>query len=387
MKYSISISKKSIFIICLFLLSLLESLKKIYVLSQNSAFLNLENKMQYLIYVALLFIILYKKYYLREFLITLVIGSLLFIGYLKSHMSGFLEGFLLLLASKDVDINKIFKTIRYPIAISIMLASILYALGISNSGIARRGYSGFGFVHPNVAGQVYMLFILLWIAEHYKYRLGKITLIVSLSCIVIFLLTGSRTVLVTLTSLIILLPLMRKLFNNFSSNNFGVRLAEGIHPFFTLFTYIAAKNLGNSLLLNRLDVITVNRLFLNYFALNHFGVYWFGQNTDLKTYGSVYNDIRNIYWNTGTTVDSAYMTSILVMGIIPTIIWSMGYMFMMVRVAKMRNYVFFTIAIVLCLESFMETGMLSIYNNFVLFFLFAKLTPKNKEVEINETDS
>lgn len=126
-----------------FLLSLLESLIKIYVLSQNSAFLNLEDKMQYLIYVVLLFIILYKKYYLREFLITLVIGSLLLIGYLKSHMSGFLEGFLLLLASKDIDINKIFKTIRYSISISIILASILYALGISNSGIARRGYSGF----------------------------------------------------------------------------------------------------------------------------------------------------------------------------------------------------------------------------------------------------
>ena len=81
------------------------------------------------------------------------------------------------------------------------------------------------------------------------------------------------------------------------------------------------------------------------------------------------------------------MTSILAMGIIPTIIWTIGYMAMMIRVAKIRNYVFFTLAIVLCLESFMETGMLEIYNNFVLFFLFAKLIPENKEVATNEKNS
>ncbi len=387
MKYSISINKKSMFIMCLFLLSLLENLKKIYILSLNSGFLNLENKIKYPIYAILLLSILYQKYYVREFLIGLVIGTLLFVGYLKSHMSGFLEAFLLLLASKDVEINKIFKTIRYSIFISIILALILYALGISNAGVARRGYSSFGFSHPNQAAQMYMLFILLWIAEHYKYQLGKMNLIIALSCIGIVLLTGSRTVLVTMVSFIVLLPLMKKYFEKFSSKNLGIKLIEGIHPLFTLFTYIAAKNLGNSLLLQKLDVITVNRLFLNYYALIHFGVYWFGQDTDLKTYGNVYNNIRNVYWTTGTTVDSAYMTSILAMGIIPTIIWTIGYMAMMIRVAKIRNYVFFTLAIVLCLESFMETGMLEIYNNFVLFFLFAKLIPENKEVATNEKNS
>ena len=387
MKYSISINKKSMFIMCLFLLSLLENLKKIYILSLNSGFLNLENKIKYPIYAILLLSILYQKYYVREFLIGLVIGTLLFVGYLKSHMSGFLEAFLLLLASKDVEINKIFKTIRYSIFISIILALILYALGISNAGVARRGYSSFGFSHPNQAAQMYMLFILLWIAEHYKYQLGKMNLIIALSCIGIVLLTGSRTVLVTMVSFIVLLPLMKKYFEKFSSKNLGIKLIEGIHPLFTLFTYIAAKNLGNSLLLQKLDVITVNRLFLNYYALIRFGVYWFGQDTDLKTYGNVYNNIRNVYWTTGTTVDSAYMTSILAMGIIPTIIWTIGYMAMMIRVAKIRNYVFFTLAIVLCLESFMETGMLEIYNNFVLFFLFAKLIPENKEVATNEKNS
>lgn len=38
-------------------------------------------------------------------------------------------------------------------------------IGISNSGISRRGASGLGFGHPNVTAQLIMIIILLWTSE------------------------------------------------------------------------------------------------------------------------------------------------------------------------------------------------------------------------------
>ena len=41
----------------------------------------------------------------------------------------------------------------------------------------------------------------------------------------------------------------------------------------------------------------------------------------------------------------------------------------MKKMKENKNYLLFGVAIILCFEAFTETGMIEIYNNFVLFYL------------------
>ncbi|MCC4414510.1 hypothetical protein LMB68_09225 [Limosilactobacillus reuteri] len=390
MRTKILVSKDSIYFICLFLFVLIESLQKIYFFAQNEMVAVLSSIISLFVGITLTVICLAGKYSARTFFLLIFIGSLLFIGYINSKMSAYLIGFLFLVSGTNVDIRSILKTIRYAISISIIISLFLYFIGLSDIGIARRGYNGWGFVHPNVAGQVFMLVILLWIAEHYlTLNLFRINTILIIGELFIFLLTGSRTVLITMTALVALLPLFRKIFVK-NSDNLVVKISELINPISLMLTFATAKFLYYVPFFQRLDSLMVNRIFLNSFALEKFGIRLFGQNSDLKTEGTVYNSLRNVYWNAGITVDSTYMTSLLTMGLIPTLIWTVAYVLMMKRVAETKNYIFFTIALVLCFESFMETGMLTIYNNFAFFFLTAEIinTSNKKEAElINEQNT
>lgn len=368
------IKKNTILYICLFIIVLAESIQKIYFFSQSKIFLSVTSDITLFADLILIFFCFTKTYNIREFCAIFIIGALLLIGYFYSKMSAYLTGFILLVACKNVDIYKLLKTIRYGISFTVIISVILYISGVSNAGLARRGYSGFGFVHPNMAALMFMLCVLLWVAENNELSLLKLSFILSISGIIILILTGSRTVLITILSLLILLPIVKQNFNR-NKENWMISSLKYIQPIILLFTYISAKYLSNIVFFQVLDKLSVNRIFLNYFALNKFGIYLFGQDSDLQTLGTVFNNISNVYWTTGATVDSAYMTSLLVMGLVPTIVWSCSYVIMMKKVAKTRNYVFFCLAVVLCFEAFMETGMLAIYCNFAFFFLTAKLYP------------
>lgn len=379
MNNTLLISKDRILFLVLFLFTLVDSMQNIYFFNQESNFATLVSFTSIFVNLVLLVICLMGKYSIKEFFVFSIIGIILLIGYINSRMSAFFTGFMFLLAARNVDINKILKIIRNAILCTIILAVFLYIIGVSNAGIARRGFGGFGFVHPNVTGRMMMLYVLLWISEHYYYKLIKLNTILVISELFIYILTGSRTVLLTMTILVICLPIFRGQFLKRKSNTLIIRISEYVHPFFLVLTYISAKFLYNIKAFQLLDTLTTNRIFLNSFALTKFELNLFGRRTSIRTDGTVYNDLRNVYWSTGATVDSAYMTSILRMGILPTILWTCGYILAMKRIAKLGNYVFFTVAIVLCLETFMETGMLSIYSNFTFFFLTAKL--ENRLVE------
>lgn len=374
MNNTILINKNRIFFITLFLFTLIDSMQNIYFFSQNNAFSVLVSYTSIFVNVVLLIICLMSKYSLKEFVLFLLIGIVLLVGYINSKMSAYLCGFMFLIAARNIDINEILKVIKSATLCTIIIAIFLYIVGVSNAGIARRGFSGFGFVHPNTAARIMMLYVLLWISEHHYYKLIKINTVLILGELLIFILTGSRTVLLTMTLLILCLPLFRKQFMDQNKNEFLIRVSEYANPILLFLTYISAKFIYDVKAFKILDTLTTNRIFLNSFALNRFGINLFGRSTDLRTNGTIYNDLRNVYWSTGATVDSAYMTSLLRMGLIPTILWTFGYVLAMRRIARSGDYVFFAIGIALCLETFMETGMLAIYTNFTFFFLTAKMS-------------
>lgn len=363
MSKKIILNNEKIFCASLFILVLLNGLSRLAVFNENNLFANLENYIQLPIYLVLILLIIQKNFLLDQYLLILAIGIFIVIGYFDSKMAGFLRAFLLILAAKNFELKKILKSCRYSLIITVIISVILFLFGIS-VGSVRRNFISWGFVHPNVAGQVMMLVVLLWVSENENIK--KIDTMLFWGAVIIGAFTGARTSAILLIALILMLPILKYVV---SKQNFLADILCYLNPFLLWLTYYTANKLDISRFAQLMDKILVNRIFLNYFALNHWGIKLFGQDISLTTTGTVYNNIRNVYWTTGTTVDSTYMTSLLVMGLLPTLIWSISYIFTMKKMKENKNYLLFGVAIILCFEAFTETGMIEIYNNFVLFYL------------------
>ena len=363
--------KTKLIYIILFLLVFMNKLTTIYVFSQMEFLGTVIDFVQVPMYGGLIYIIVQKKYSLKELMTFLVVGILLLIGYVVSGQAAYFKGFLLIIASKNIPYRKILNVCRKALTFVLGLGIFLFLIGISNAEILRRGASGLGFGHPNVTAQLIMIIILLWASE----KAGKLKLIhyigIELGGLITFLLTDSKTS----TIVILLIPLVMVFSEKIMSRTWYSKVPKFLMTYsqllVTLFTYLSARFIETSNMLKMLDLVFTNRLFLNYYALNKFGIKLFGQNVTLRdNSGTIYNNIHGWYnWN--VTCDSSYMVTLLVMGLIPTVIILIGYILLMKKAIKRHNHMIMSVALLLAIYSFCESQMLEVYSSFVYFYLIA----------------
>lgn len=363
--------KTKLIYIILFLLVFMNKLTTIYVFSQMEFLGTVIEFVQVPMYGGLIYIIAQKKYSLKELMTFLVVGILLLIGYVVSGQAAYFKGFLLIIASKNIPYRKILNVCRKALTFVLGLGIFLFLIGISNSGISRRGASGLGFGHPNVTAQLIMIIILLWTSE----KAGKLKPIhyigIELGGLITFLLTDSKTS----TIVILLIPLVMVFSEKIMSRTWYSKVSKFLMTYsqllVILFTYLSARFLETSNMLKTLDLFFTNRLFLNYYVLNKFGIKLFGQNVTLRdNSGTIYNNIHGWY-NWSVTCDCSYMVTLLVMGLIPTVIILIGYILLMKKAIKRHNYMIMSVALLLAIYSFCESQMLEVYSSFVYFYLIA----------------
>ena len=363
--------KTKLIYIILFLLVFMNKLTTIYVFSQMEFLGTVIEFVQVPMYGGLIYIIAQKKYSLKELMTFLVVGILLLIGYVVSGQAAYFKGFLLIIASNNIPYIKILNVCRKALTFVLGLGIFLFLIGISNSGISRRGASGLGFGHPNVTAQLIMIIILLWTSE----KAGKLKPIhyigIELGGLITFLLTDSKTS----TIVILLIPLVMVFSEKIMSRTWYSKVPKFLMTYsqllVILFTYLSARFLETSNMLKTLDLFFTNRLFLNYYVLNKFGIKLFGQNVTLRdNSGTIYNNIHGWY-NWSVTCDCSYMVTLLVMGLIPTVIILIGYILLMKKAIKRHNYMIMSVALLLVIYSFCESQMLEVYSSFVYFYLIA----------------
>lgn len=363
--------KTKLIYIILFLLVFMNKLTTIYVFSKMEFLGTVIDFLQVPMYGGLIYIIVQKKYSLKELMTFLVVGILLLIGYVVSGQAAYFKGFLLIIASKNIPYRKILNVCRKALTFVLGLGIFLFLIGISDAGISRRGASGLGFGHPNVTAQLIMIIILLFASE----KAGKLKLIhyigIELGGLITFLLTDSKTS----TIVILLIPLVMVFSEKIMSRTWYSKVPKFIMTYsqllVTLFTYLSARFLETSNMLKTLDLVFTNRLFLNYYVLNKFGIKLFGQNVTLSdNSGTIYNNIHGWY-NWSVTCDCSYMVTLLVMGLIPTVIILIGYILLMKKAIKRHNYMIMSAALLLAIYSFCESQMLEVYSSFVYFYLIA----------------
>ena len=363
--------KTKLIYIILFLLVFMNKLTTIYVFSQMDFLGTVIDFVQVPMYGGLIYIIAQKEYSLKELMVFLVVGILLLIGYIVSGQAAYFKGFLLIIASKNIPYRKILNVCRKALTFVLGLGVFQFVIGISNSGLSRRGVSGLGFGHPNVTAQLLMIIILLWVSE----KAGKLKPIhyigIELSGLITFLLTDSKTSTIVIFSIPFVMVFSEKIMSRTWYSKVPKFLMTYSQLLVMLFTYLSARFLETSSILKTLDLVFTNRLFLNYYALNKFGIKLFGQNVTLSdNSGTIYNNIHGWY-NWSVTCDCSYMATLLVMGFIPTVIILIGYILLMKKAIKRHNYMIMSVALLLAIYSFCESQMLEVYSSFVYFYLIA----------------
>lgn len=363
--------KTKLIYIILFLLVFMNKLTTIYVFSQMDFLGTVIDFVQVPMYGGLIYIIAQKEYSLKELMVFLVVGILLLIGYIVSGQAAYFKGFLLIIASKNIPYRKILNVCRKALTFVLGLGVFLFVIGIFNSGLSRRGVSGLGFGHPNVTAQLLMIIILLWVSE----KAGKLKPIhyigIELSGLITFLLTDSKTSTIVIFSIPFVMVFSEKIMSRTWYSKVPKFLMTYSQLLVMLFTYLSARFLETSSILKTLDLVFTNRLFLNYYALNKFGIKLFGQNVTLSdNSGTIYNNIHGWY-NWSVTCDCSYMATLLVMGFIPTVIILIGYILLMKKAIKRHNYMIMSVALLLAIYSFCESQMLEVYSSFVYFYLIA----------------
>lgn len=357
--------------IILFFLVFSSRLTTIYFFSKINFWGEIINIMQIPMYGGLIYIVAQKKYSIKELFLFSIVGALLLLGYLVSGQAAYFRGFLLVIASKNVPYRKILNVCRKALTIVFGIGVVLYLAGISDAGISRRGASGLGFGHPNVVAQLMMIILLLWASEKAGMMKAIHYIGIELGGLLTLLLTGSRTSTIVICLIPLIMCYSEKVMRYIQRGKIFKFLVTYSQLIIMMFTYFAVKFIERSNLLKALDLVFASRLFLNYYVFNRFGVKLFGQNVVLQdNSGTVYNNIHGWY-NWSITCDCSYMVTLLVMGLIPTIIVMIGYIMLMKKAIKRHNYMVVSIALLLAIYSFCESQMLEIYSSFVYFYLMA----------------
>lgn len=359
-----------LFDVLLFLLIILGELPKAYVLANSENLTFVANLIQIPLYLGLLFLIMKKQYSLKQLMLFAILGVLLLIGYVESEQAAYFRGLLLILAVKDIPFKRLLRVCRIGITSTFVFTIILWVLRISDSGVSRRGNLAFGYVHPNIAAQVIMIILLLWLAEKGEKANIREYAVFEIAAVVVILLTGTKTAVI----IIALAPLFMEICKKNLHKNKGTKILnffmEISQTVILLFTWWSAKALPNVIVLKTLDLIVTNRLFLNYYLFDKYPLKLFGQNVSLHESTGVYNNIHDV-WGAVITCDNTYAMSLLIMGIVPTIIFLLGYMLLIRKAIKVKDSSVVAIAMLLALYAFCESQMVEIYNNFVYLYILA----------------
>lgn len=325
-KLSKKIKKKYIHLIdvCIFTLAFADMLKDISVIGAISWYDQLVKIIDIVGYIILAGIILKQKVS-EKFLLMYSIATVFFVyGYLKSGMSAFLTAWLVLLACKGMDYKRILR-ILYQCTLVTLAVSIITSLFYIGE-IGQQVETGFtlGFSHKNIAG-LYLCFAYIL---KFNMKPAKHTYIKSIAWgLFILIITQSKTAAFSVIALPFLITFYRWVVEK--NKKSIIRITEILVPLYCVITYVTAVLFPISKFVQRLNQIFTNRIFLNWFILSKNKITLFGQNVQLH-YSGIHNAIIN-QWNINTTVDGTYIILILVFGIVPTLLYIMGYIYLIYK--------------------------------------------------------
>lgn len=327
-------------------------------------------------------IIFYSRYTIREILLLIIVIPCFFISYICSKRYNLFIGMILIIASKNVDLQKIIKfDIKYRILI-VSLIIILCLIGIIENYILIRYENmqlryGMGFIHPNTLAGLIMVICLEWIYIRYNNIKIYDYLGIIVIMFIVYKITDSRSSIIVIIMALILTIYFKKYHKKFEKRNIMKLLFSSIIFFLMLGSVILCinYNIHNEFMLN-LNKLFSGRINQGNIFINNYGFSIIGQSVETVSYRAALN--KNIK---AAILDNAYINMGIIYGIIPLFLFLLSYSLLIKKAIKERIYPILVMLITFALYGVMETYLFNIiYNLFLIFISYVLYKDSYKKI-------
>ena len=335
-------------------------------------------------YVIYLFLIVKYTFDMRsmntsQFLFFLVSLLSVIISYKVTNENTILFSFLMCMLAKDTVYKQVLKDyVKTQILIFIvMIISVILSLADNVTVIFGYGIGySLGMYHPNNTAGLMLSILLCWNYLHNYYSLLHRIIVCSITGIIIWYITASRTCTVLVLIYIFLLlfyQLIKKIgFKKiFKKSKFIIIIAF-------LFSVYMTSKYSTLLDTNLIDTNFFVRFTMAYRLYKEYGLHLFGSYIEFRGM-----EAATILGGHAIILDNAYLKLAIYYGIVPTIIitWLLRGIF--VRLYKIRNIELLLMAILFIIYGFMESSVLMIQYNFTLLaFLCSSFSITDSVYEI-----
>lgn len=305
-------------------------LEKVYFISENTVLFSIIDLLQWLFLLYFAYKLVSRNYNMKLLLALLVIIIVFGISYYECRASNYLKFALIIVASFGLKYDSFFRDIRRTYLLLILPIFLLGIAGIIPSTIVRRGYSTYGFVHTNVIA----MFVLSMVACYIIEKNGKLRLrnyvVITLTDAVLWVITDTRSSCAIILLLLIINALLQtKLFSKINRMKFSHLLVYALIPLATAFSFYLAINYeSNSLLIESMNKVTSNRIYMAWIVFSRMTPSLFGN------------------YISGDLVENAYIISIYQYGIIATLVVFAFYIYALNSSIKRNDFA--TLAVLIC---------------------------------------
>ena len=343
-------------------------LKNAYVIRQSTLLTSFFDNAEWVIYIILILSVLCAGYKIRQLVLIGIVILLLGICYLSSGQADLIKACILVVYLKGTKEKELFHQLFQAFLLAFIIVLILYVLGISDAGATRRNGLTLGFATTNIASRMIQCTIFSWMVSKRKdIRFAKLFLVTEMVAVFIFLTTGSRasTIIVAISPLIIYF--INFLFGR-KRGGIILKILSLLPIVFLAVTIITAYLYESSSLVQLINSIFLsNRIYMNYVALDNFGIGLLGQSVNISSLAGIYDSASSTYVNF-LTIDSHYTYLIVYYGIIGTIIWMAANLMTFHKAVTQKNAAIITVLLLLNVYAITET-MGSIFAYFPLMYL------------------
>ena len=299
----------------------------------------------------------------------LLFGSLLVtfgVGYVSTGNSALVKALVLLIASNDIELWKVTRIccVTYCLGVAIGLAS-----WVASAFLGQQLVGFGGFDHKNQFALALFLIIALWLVERATYRkafrIGEWSVVAAIILVTALIVQSKTATVCMIVFVAMCLALRRGAFTAILDSTAGRIFVKAFQGLCLLFSVGSALLLPLQPVVQVLDRIMTNRIWLNWYALQNHALALFGSNVNLNEgTGKAFNFVLQT-GNNAITVDNTYILSLYILGVLPTIALTVLFAWVMNQFYKNGRYIVICAALVLCLYGLMEAQMIDVFNNYI----------------------
>lgn len=368
-----TVGTNQLFLASLGMMAFFYGIKQIYVFTNNNIIEGVNDAVQVISYLLLLFIILKRSFKIKWFKYVAITAVIILIGLDHSRSTGILRWSLITLASRDMSYRKILKTLFRVYGAVLCISIVLYVLGLSNPIIVDDGIS-LGFSHPNIAALLITTELFLWLCLKEKVD-WKSILIYFLFAATIHIFLETRVAAICLAFFPILYKVIQ--WGKKKDNKLIKILACYSQVIICVLSYLMVVIYPMAIynpLRGKIDQLLAYRPYLNFNNIMKYGVSIWGQNVSIyNTTDYAFNYFSGYVSNQKfNTVDNAYILGLIATGIIPMLIMIICFVIVQKKAWKNGNTLLIAIGVMFAIYAFIENGANEALFVFPYYYLVAK---------------